>query len=486
MKSKIKLLPALNFGLNSLSSLILTGFILAGLPLIWALWSSMQSVNMLTTLSQQTVMKTTKITQNSKRLAENLLVMERSLRQYLVLKDKELLQSYYDERGVFLKTVHTLQGLALSKELSGTLNVIQQQENKIFVEVKQANDKTIDKDLLVTRFADINAGAHTFEKNRVRWVNKQSSLLKQTATDVQKETLTNVSLLVPIFLLLVILFTYLIARPIKKLERSIGYLSKGALNKKIEIQGPADIESLGSQLDLLRRKLAKLEDDQTKFLQQVSHELKTPLASINEGTGLLVDEVVGVLNGEQADIVAIMQKSSVQLKGQINTLLEFSRLNAQKNSLHLEPVNLNELIQEVIARQQILLKSKNLQVRLDCPSLNVNLDKKKFSMVLDNLLSNAIKYSEKAGEIAFAASVKQNQLVMALIDNGCGLQEGEEHKVFDLFFQGWGAKAFGVHGSGLGLAIAKDIVEAHSGSIRVDTSYQQGAKFIIVLPMEFS
>ena len=472
--------------INSLSTLVLAGFLLAGLPLLWTIWSSIQSVGELAGLSQKAVVRSSQATQHSRVLTETLTAMERSLRQYFVLNDIELFAAYQKDRQLFVSTVDQLHGLKLEGELKVALDSLVAREKTLFESIGQKKLNKTEELNLVKGFSELNESTQALWKLSAEWVDEQSAELKEAATDVQKDILKKASFLLPAFIILVILFTYLIARPIRQLERSIGNMSGGDLNKPIIIEGPADIRSLGERLNFLRQKLKKLEEDQQKFLQQVSHELKTPLASINEGAGLLSDEVVGKLNGEQTDIVHIMKASSLELQEQINTLLEFNRLNAQKNSLNIGRHGVLPLVNQAVTRQRILLKSKNIDIKLDLPKTHINVDKQKIDMVLDNLLSNAIKYSPQGGEVVLSASILDNKIVMLISDQGYGLDISEEFKIFDLFYQGHAAKQYNIQGNGLGLAIAKDLVEAHGGSITADINYKGGAKFVVTLPMELS
>ena len=470
------------YRVNSLSSLLLLGFLLAGLPLLWTIGSSIQSVGTLAGLSQQAIYQSTQSTQSSQVLMETLTAMERSLRQYLVLNDDELLDSYYKDRQLFVDTVGKLRTLNLQRELKQLLDQLVKEEESLFVLLAQDTPNKIDSIELVKRFDSLNGKGQQLWTLSVEWVDRQSEQLKSAATQVQKNILRNTSFVLPIFVILVVLFTYLIARPIRQLEQSIIRMSSGDLTQAKEISGPEDIRLLGERLNFLRQKLRKLERDQQKFFQQVSHELKTPLASINEGAGLLIDEVVGQLNGEQLEIVRILQDSSTRLKEQINSLLEYSRLNAEKNSLNIEKIDLRYLVDQVVQHQRILLQSKKIKVKTDVLKVALKVDKQKFEMILDNLLSNAIKYSPQGGRVVFSSSYDKDSLMLAICDEGYGLNEEEEDKIFDLFYQGSVSKKHKIQGSGLGLAIAKDLIEAHGGNIKVDLRYNKGAKFILTLP----
>src|SRR6185369_15435174 len=129
--------------------------------------------------------------------------------------------------------------------------------------------------------------------------------------------------LVPTAILLIASFTFLISRPITQVSAGIRSLGEGQFGRAIHIEGPGDMVRLGEQLDWLRERLVTLEAQKTRFLQHISHELKTPLTALREGSDLLSSGVVGNLNAEQREIARILQENSIELRKLIEGLLNY-------------------------------------------------------------------------------------------------------------------------------------------------------------------
>jgi len=282
---------------NSLARLVLVGFLLAGLPLILAVGSAVYSVDELADLSQKAVYRAVRMTQGSRMLMENLTDMERSLRQYQVLDDADFLNAFQDQRELFLKTSKQLLALKIEGESRENLAELAALEKTLFEVIEPVKKESKQQVVMrIDNFSVMNEIARELWLSSSELVNQEVSQLNKASTEVQKRILTHSAFLLPASVLLVLFFTYWIARPIRQLDGSIKKMGKGDFSSEISITGPQDLEYLGQRLDWLRLRLRKLEQDNQKFLQHVSHDLKTPLASINEGSGLLVDEVVGELN----------------------------------------------------------------------------------------------------------------------------------------------------------------------------------------------
>jgi len=470
---------------NSLARLVLVGFLLAGLPLILAVGSAVYSVDELADLSQKAVYRAVRMTQGSRMLMENLTDMERSLRQYQVLDDADFLNAFQDQRELFLKTSKQLLALKIEGESRENLAELAALEKTLFEVIEPVKKEGKQQVVMrIDNFSVMNEIARELWLSSSELVNQEVSQLNKASTEVQKRILTHSAFLLPASVLLVLFFTYWIARPIRQLDGSIKKMGKGDFSSEISITGPQDLEYLGQRLDWLRLRLRKLEQDNQKFLQHVSHDLKTPLASINEGSGLLVDEVVGELNGEQAEIVKIIQSSSAHLNNLIEDILNYSHLNSQKSSLNIEHIELEELINGMIKRYKIQFKSKEISLKKELESIVFFADREKLKVIIDNLLSNAVKYSPRSGQIVLSSQRQEDSALIEISDQGPGIAEEEQSRVFDLFFKGRSRGDVQVQGSGVGLAIAKDYVEAHGGSLKVDANYKNGARFVLLLPLE--
>jgi two-component system sensor histidine kinase GlrK len=280
--------------------------------------------------------------------------------------------------------------------------------------------------------------------------------------------------------LLIAWFTYLISKPISQVSAGIQGLGQGQFARPIEIQGPGDLVRLGEQLDWLRQRLVTLEAQKTRFLQHISHELKTPLTALREGSDLLSSGVVGNLNAEQREIARILQHNSIELRKLIEGLLNYSAVHAQTSYLDAKIVPLNDLVRRVIEDRKLAIVSKGIRIELATDNVAAYCDEDKIRVVLDNLLSNAIKFSPDRGLISFRLYKDAGDAVFEVSDEGPGIPAHEREKVFEAFYKGVDPPVAAVKGSGLGLSIVKEYVLLHRG--RIEILEGPGAHFRIRLP----
>src|SRR5690606_2987690 len=162
----------------------------------------------------------------------------------------------------------------------------------------------------------------------------------------------------PLTLLSVACFTTLIAQPIRQVAHAIRRLGSGNFDDPISVSGPKDLQYLGHQLDWLRLRLTDLEQQKAKFLQHISHELKTPLTAIRESVDLLADGVVGPLNEQQSEIAGILRSNARQLQALIEDLLSFGTSQNHAPTLYLARLDMKALINEILQNHKPTLLSK--------------------------------------------------------------------------------------------------------------------------------
>jgi two-component system sensor histidine kinase GlrK len=275
-------------------------------------------------------------------------------------------------------------------------------------------------------------------------------------------------------------FTFLIARPITQVSSSIRALGEGHFAKPIRIEGPGDMVRLGEQLDWLRERLVTLEAQKTRFLQHISHELKTPLTALREGSDLLSSGVVGNLNAEQREIARILQENSIELRKLIEGLLNYSAVHAQASYLDAKIVPLREVVRRVVNDRKLAIVAKGIRIELNCENVAAYCDEEKVRVILDNLLSNAVKYSPELGLISIKLYKERGDAVFEVMDEGPGIPASEREKIFEAFYRGTDVPTSAVKGSGLGLSIVKEYVTLHRGAIEVLEG--PGAHFRIRIP----
>ena len=310
--------------------------------------------------------------------------------------------------------------------------------------------------------------------------------LQQSAERAQQNLFWRTLLLVPMTLAVVGVFTYLFGRPIRAIDRAIAELGRGTFSRPIAIQGPADLERLAAQLEWLRLRLLDLAQEKNRFLRHMSHELKTPLANIREGTELLMDGAVGELQSAQREVAGILRENGMKLQRLIENLLSFSAWQAKSVGLEVSEFKLRPLIKSVLENQQLTLVAQRVRLDVQVEDLAPLADRGKVRLILDNLLSNAIKFTPRGGTISIHARGEREQLVLDVMDSGPGIPPEERNRIFEAFYQGKTPQGGHVKGTGIGLSVVTEFVNAHGGSIEILESPAGGAQFRVRLPLRHS
>jgi two-component system sensor histidine kinase GlrK len=229
--------------------------------------------------------------------------------------------------------------------------------------------------------------------------------------------------------------------------------------------------------------LLDLAHERNRFLRHMSHELKTPLANIREGTELLMDGAVGELDSNQREVTAILRENGIKLQRMIENLLSFSAW--QTSSVGLEPseFRLRPVVKQVLENQQLTLLSQRVRLDVKVADLTLVADRSKMRLILENLVSNAVKYSPKGGTIHLRALQQGQQLVLDVADNGPGIPKEEREHVFEAFYTGRASKSTAVKGTGIGLSVVLEFVAAHGGTVEIVDGEFPGAHFRITMPI---
>jgi len=285
-------------------------------------------------------------------------------------------------------------------------------------------------------------------------------------------------------MLLAIGFAILIARPIRQLDMAIRQMGTADFTHAVEVNGPQDMRYLGQRLEWLRTRLRELEEQQTRFLRHVSHELKTPLTAVREGAELLRDRIGGELSAEQREIVRIVRQNTLQLQKLIEDLLSYHQTRSAEPQT-LGPVHLADVIRRVLREHKLAAFARMISFDAKLAPATVVGDPEKIRAIIDNLLSNAIKYSPRSGQVAISLAVDDGCAVLDVIDEGPGVDREDRPRIFESFYQGKSAPAGRIKGSGLGLAIAREYAVAHGGRIELleRGDGRSGAHFRLWLPL---
>lgn len=472
---------------RSFLSLLLLGFAIVIAPLIAGLIVNVYAIEQLSQKSQKAVYDSNQATRLSRELARALVTMERAARFYAVSPDNDFLRTYRDGRAQFQALLTQLNAIKLDTAQSTQFSDIVAKDEAVAKLIDGGVNAESAK-ALESAFNDIDTGIRRLSTLATQAIDREVEELRGYAVRSRNQALWQMIAVVPIVLLIIGGFTFLLTRPIRELDLAIHRLGEGNLADPVAVRGPRDIRMLGEQLDWLRQRLITLESQKTRFFQHVSHELKTPLTALREGSDLLRDEVVGKLNGDQREIVSILRHNSLTLEKLIQDLLAYSARTdadgeknlARKIALDIKPIRLMELIESVIETQKIAIVAKAITIQKECDRTLVQGDGEKLRVIIDNLISNAIKYSPAQSTVRIRLSRPNQNAVIEVIDQGPGITDEDRDRIFDPFFRGRAATTTGAKGTGLGLAIVKDYVDMHHGSIR--TVAAKGAHFRVVIP----
>ncbi len=224
-----------------------------------------------------------------------------------------------------------------------------------------------------------------------------------------------------------------------------------------------------------------LDDVKTNLVATVSHELKTPLTSVRMVLYLLLEKTVGPLNRKQSELLETARRDAERLLQILNDLLDLARLEAGDSDLNRERTPAEALVQTIMeeVRQTVTREGLKL-VNLMEPGLPaVSVDRQRIGLVFHNFVTNAIKFSPTGGEIQLRATRSQNGVRFSVTDQGPGVPEEYQNRIFDRFFRVPGQVKTG---AGLGLSIARQIVMAHGGRIGVRNRAEAGSEFYFTLP----
>jgi signal transduction histidine kinase len=229
---------------------------------------------------------------------------------------------------------------------------------------------------------------------------------------------------------------------------------------------------------------ARLAQAKSTFVANVSHELKTPLSLISLFSEILE---LGRVNNEtkKAEYYGIIRHESRRLNKTIDNILDFSRIEAGRKTYELVDGDMAEVIDHVLSthRYQVINSGFDIQTDIQANLPSVLIDRDAMAQAISNLLDNAIKYSGKVKQLSITAKTVESNLSIEIADQGVGIPRAEQAKIFEKFYRVGNGLVHDVKGSGLGLSLVKHIVEAHKGTISVESDVGKGTRFTILLPI---
>ncbi len=223
----------------------------------------------------------------------------------------------------------------------------------------------------------------------------------------------------------------------------------------------------------------------SEFMATISHEIKTPLTSINMVVDILLKGVRGELNDDQRDLLTDAKKDCQRLRGLVTDLLDLSKLESGKNRMNFRPIKFDDLLDDALQPLRLPIREKQIELNIhaDASLPEFEADVHHLSRVLTNLLENAVQHTPVSGKITVEARIAEDQFRICVADNGPGIPEDALDLIFDKFVQVKNFKDAAEGNIGLGLAISKEIIRAHGGEVWVESQVGQGSRFYFAIPL---
>lgn len=298
-----------------------------------------------------------------------------------------------------------------------------------------------------------------------------------------------------------------ILKPLDQLTEGTRALAQGDFSYHLDIPGDDKLAQLARDFNTMTERLGELDQMKKDFISHVSHELKAPLASMQEITQLLLDEIPGPLTEKQKHFLRLNLQSGRRLSAMIGNLLDLSRMEAGVMDYQRQAQDIVGLAQTALAEFQVLVGEKRLRLETELPAhaLTVECDGDRIIQVIRNLLDNALKFSPPGGTIGVRVwstptppahlppywrgrlpevPPEEGYVLLAISDSGPGVPDAHKEKIFQKFHQVKRGQKLSGQGVGLGLAICRTIVEAHQGAIWVEDNDEGvgGSTFYVLLP----
>ena len=312
-------------------------------------------------------------------------------------------------------------------------------------------------------------------------IHSSMKAIEQSAAGLLNISYITLMILFLLSIIILIFFTEIVYIPLKKITYATEQYASGNMRYEFQMESEDEIGYLAACLSFMASEIARSEDDQKKFVANVSHDFRSPLTSIR---GFLEAMIDGTIPPEMHEkYLNIVLNETERLTKLTNSLLTLNNLNTKGMMLNKSDFDINSIIRKTAASFEgtCVPKNMNIELVLTGDELYVNADVDKVQQVLYNLIDNAIKFSHHNSSIRIETSEKKNKIFVSVKDTGIGIPKDDLKLIWDRFYKSDSSRGKDKKGTGLGLAIVKEIITAHDEHINVISTQGVGSEFIFSL-----
>ena len=285
-------------------------------------------------------------------------------------------------------------------------------------------------------------------------------------------------------LVLALILSRVLTKPIVNLSRSMRKMGKGDLSVRVPETGSGELRQLAQNYNVMASQLENLDKSRNQFVSNASHELKTPLATMK----ILLESMIyqpDMPEEMRQEFMEDMNHEIDRLTGIITDLLTLTRMDNKQDAMKVEEIDMSEMTEEIVRRLVPAAEKRGQQLTCGtAPGLRMAGDRGKLNQVLYNLTDNAMKYTQDGGKIRVSLAEDGANLIWQVRDNGVGIPAEDQEHIFDRFYRVDKARSRETGGTGLGLSIVRQLVAMHGGTITVESEPGKGSCFTVTLPKD--
>lgn len=428
-----------------------------------------------------------------------LALLEETVAKYAITRDAGYLAKLGELRDEVTESLALLSRLSLDASEQNALRTLASSWDALQDAGIVASPPTTQRgaDSLATYLSSLlpQVGAMREDADALARAAQQTMRERLASASRESEQAVRLSWLAALVAALLVLITAILLRraitaPLAAIAEGTRTVARGEFGHRLAVHGPGEFAEVAASFNSMTEQLGALDRLKRDFVTSVSHDLKSPLASLRETATLLLDEVPGPLTAAQRRVLLLQRESADRLGRMIAKLLDLSRLEAGIPLVR-EPVAVRAFLERSIAHAATAARPQHVGVELSADTrhdLVVMADDDRLRHVVDNLLENAVKFSPDGGTVDVAARMITDRrdsahwLELEVADRGPGVAHADHARIFERFAQTAAGRNVANRGAGIGLTICREVVQAHGGTIGVEPREGGGSVFRVRLP----
>ena len=463
---------------TKISGLMTLGCVVTAVPLLVALFLAAGALERVTRLGENVVLEGVVATRLAMELRDGLADLERNARQIEVLPSRQMRDVLVDRLEAVHVTLTALESSELGQRIHSPLTGIRDR-------IELARDRVLlngDEPVSPIPAADVRKlvrlADQIIESGRTV-IDEQTRQLSQASKSARQVIWISTLGLAPLALILVFLAAAAISGPVRRIGAGLQALGDGHYDSRVAVGFPQEASELADRLNWLGERLQQFEEDKDRFLRSVSHELKTPLASLREGSELMARHALGPLNAQQQEVAEILTESSAELESLIINLLTFAEWRAERRVETSGWFEVEPMLDEILRSRRLLLQRRGVEPSLFIETRKLYGQRARVREALDNLVGNAVRFAPEGTPLEIRCTTVDGQFELSVRDHGRGVDDSDMETIFEPFVRGHDVEGQGIRGTGIGLSIVREAARAHGGYVVVENA-EPGACFRLI------